>query len=126
LLHYLNDSAKQEIPIWQMISAPITSLHVRVESWVKFLGTGEVLPSQSTVGGGSLPDETLPTYVLALTVRSPNRFLEQLRICQIPVIARLEDDKVIFDPRTVLPEQEKDLLAAIQITLENRSRGLST
>jgi L-seryl-tRNA(Ser) seleniumtransferase len=70
------------------------------------------------VGGGSLPDETLPTFVLALSVHSPNRFLERLRQCQPPVIARLEDDKVVFDPRTILPEQDHDLLAAIRLSIK--------
>ena len=119
LLHYLKDEATTEIPIWQMIAAPIDILHQRVENWVESLGIGNVFSSQSTVGGGSLPDETLPTFALALPVRSPNRILEYLRTCQPPVIARLENDKVIFDPRTILPEQENDLLSAIRVTLKN-------
>jgi hypothetical protein len=35
------------------------------------------------------------------------------------VIARLETDKVVFDPRTVLPEEEQGLLAAIKLTIDN-------
>lgn len=126
LLHYLKDEAVQEIPIWQMIAASADALQHRAEYWMKTLGMGEVISNQSTVGGGSLPDETLPTFVLALSVHSPNRFLERLRQCQPPIIARLEADKVIFDPRTVLPEQEHDLLAAIHLSQENQSKGHST
>jgi L-seryl-tRNA(Ser) seleniumtransferase len=114
LLLYLKDEALREIPIWKMISATPGALRKRVESWSRTLGVGEVIPSQSTVGGGSLPEETLPTYVLALMVRSPNQFLERLRHCQPAVIGRLEADKVIFDPRTVLEDQEHELLAAIR------------
>ena len=117
LLHYLKDEATTEIPIWRMIATPIDTLRQRVENWVDALGVGEVVPSQSTVGGGSLPDETLPTFALALSARSPNRTLERLRAYQLPVIARLETDKVYFDPRTVLPEQESDLISAIRSTL---------
>jgi len=120
LLHYLKDEAVREIPIWRMIAAPAASLQNRVGNWKQDLDMGEVVPSQSTVGGGSLPDETLPTYVLALSVRSPNRFMERLRQFQPPVIARLEADNVIFDPRTILPEQDNDLLAAIRSTIKNR------
>jgi L-seryl-tRNA(Ser) seleniumtransferase len=119
LLHYFKDEALSEIPIWRMISSPIETVRQRADDWVKILGTGEVVSSQSTIGGGSLPDETLPTFVLTLRVNSPNRFLEQLRSCNPPVIARLESDRVIFDPRTILPEQENDLVSAIQRTLEN-------
>jgi len=120
LFHYLKDEAVREIPIWRMISAPADILRNRAVNWTQTLGLGEVIPSQSTVGGGSLPDETLPTYVLALSVRSPNRFLERLRQCQPPVIARLDADKVIFDPRTILPEQDNDLLVAIRSSMKNR------
>jgi L-seryl-tRNA(Ser) seleniumtransferase len=120
LLHYIKDEALREIPIWQMIAAPVGSLQQRAKKWAKTLGIGKVVSSQSTVGGGSLPDETLPTFVLALSARSPNRFMEHLRQFQPPVIARLEADKVFFDPRTILPHQDHDLLAAIHISLENQ------
>jgi L-seryl-tRNA(Ser) seleniumtransferase len=119
LLHYLKDEALQEIPIWQMITASADNLQKRAETWSLELGMGEVLPSQSTVGGGSLPEDTLPTFVLALTVRSPDRFLARLRQCQPAVIGRLEADKVLFDPRTVLEDQEHETLAAIRSSLEN-------
>jgi L-seryl-tRNA(Ser) seleniumtransferase len=118
LLHYLKDEATTEIPIWRMITTPPNILRQRVENWVNILGVGEVISSQSTVGGGSLPDESLPTFALALVVRSPNRFLELLRTRKPPVIARLETDKALFDPRTILPEEENDLLSAIRLTLE--------
>jgi L-seryl-tRNA(Ser) seleniumtransferase len=126
LLHYLKDEAIQEIPIWRMIAASPECLQLRAEAWKNILNTGEVLPSQSAAGGGSLPEETQPTYVLALSVASPNRFLEKLRHCQPPIIARLEMDKVLLDPRTVLPEQEPDLLAAIRTTLVTNQKGKST
>lgn len=113
LIHYLKDEAAREIPIWRMISTPLDILHQRVTGWASQLGYGEVIPSKSTVGGGSLPGETIPTYALALTVSSPNRLIEKLRYSSPPVIARLEEDRLILDPRTVLPEQDSDLLAAL-------------
>ncbi|HSB65680.1 MAG TPA: L-seryl-tRNA(Sec) selenium transferase [Anaerolineales bacterium] len=124
LLHYLTDEALIEIPIWRMIASTTDDLLTRANSWKQSLGTGEVIASQSTVGGGSLPDEMLPTVVLALSVSSPNRFLEQLRQCQPPVIARLENNQVIFDPRTVLPAQEVELLSAIRQTLKKDKKDI--
>jgi L-seryl-tRNA(Ser) seleniumtransferase len=118
LLHFLQGEALREIPVWKMISASPDNLQKRVELWLSSLGMGEIIPGQSTIGGGSLPEETLPTYILALTVRSPNRFLGNLRQCQPPVIGRLEADKVIFDPRTVLEDQDDELLGAIRSSLE--------
>jgi L-seryl-tRNA(Ser) seleniumtransferase len=109
LLHYLKGEAEREIPIWQMISATLDSLRQRAQDWSASLGLGEVQMSESTVGGGSLPGETLPTYVLTIKVDKPDRFLAALRQAQPPVIARLEQDHVLLDPRTVLPSQDNVL-----------------
>jgi L-seryl-tRNA(Ser) seleniumtransferase len=76
-----------------------------------------VLPGESTVGGGSLPGEMLPTFLFALDVKSPNSLLARLRLASPPIIARLENDLVLLDPRTVLPEQEDALLAGIKMAL---------
>lgn len=115
LLHYLKDEAVAEIPIWKMIAQTPAQLQARANAWSEKLGSGEVVAGQSTVGGGSLPEETLPTWLLALTLPQPNRVLARLRAASPPVIARVEADRVVFDPRTVLPEQDDALLAGIQM-----------
>jgi L-seryl-tRNA(Ser) seleniumtransferase len=80
------------------------------------------MAGESAIGGGSLPGETLPTALLALQMARPVRWLAKLRrppaSGRVPVIARVEADCVLFDPRTVLPEQETDLLASIRSALE--------
>ncbi len=118
LLHYLKDEAEREIPIWRMIATTPEQIRARAQRWAEELGRGEVIVGESTVGGGSLPGETLPTYLLALAVRSPDRFLKRLRAQQPPVIARAQDDRALLDPRTVLPEQEGALLVALHNALE--------
>ena len=114
LLHYLQDEAEQEIPIWRMIAIPTRELEVRIQGWRNFLGHGQVINGESTVGGGSLPGETLPTYLLALSPRSLKRFLVRLRTGDTPVVGRVFEDQVVFDARTVLPSQDNELLRAIQ------------
>jgi L-seryl-tRNA(Ser) seleniumtransferase len=126
LLHYLKDEAEREIPIWRMISAAPEMLRLRAQAWADALGSilpagsnlpaqnGVVIPGESAIGGGSLPGETLPTSLFTLKVKSPNRFLASLRLVNPPIIARLQDDLVVLDPRTVLPDQEEALLAGIR------------
>jgi L-seryl-tRNA(Ser) seleniumtransferase len=118
LLHYLKDEAEHEIPIWRMISTPTKQIFSRAAAWAVALGQGEVITSESTVGGGSLPGETLPTYLLSLPIRKPDRLLARLRQQNPPVIARLQDDRVVLDPRSVLPEQEEALLRGLKRALE--------
>ena len=117
LLHYLKDEALAQIPIWRMIAEPVEQIRQRAYRWIDVLGQGEVIAGQSTVGGGSLPGETLPTCLVALNVRNPNRVLAKLRAAQPAVIARFQDDRLVLDPRTVLVEQESTLLGSLLQTL---------
>lgn len=111
LRHYLRGEAEAEIPVWRMIAAEADQLRERAESWRAALGGGEVVADQSPIGGGSLPGETRPTFALRL----PNAGLAaQLRRNDPPIIARVVDDGVQLDPRTVLPEQEPALLEALR------------
>ena len=120
LLHYLKDEAESEIPIWQMISMEREQVKARADAWRVTLGQGEVVESESTVGGGSLPGESLPTWVLALDVKSPNKFMSKLRASNPPLIARTENDRVLLDPRTVLPEQAETLLSILKPLLSEK------
>ncbi len=117
LLHYLKDEAEREIPIWKMISMPLNDVKARAEKWAAELGAGLVVENEATVGGGSLPGESFPSYVLELNPKSPDKYLKKLRGQVPPVIARTENDKVLLDPRTVFPEQEKALLKALRNAL---------
>ncbi|MFN8385483.1 MAG: L-seryl-tRNA(Sec) selenium transferase [Anaerolineales bacterium] len=115
LLHYLKDEAEREIPVVRMMSLTARQVEVRAEAWRKAAGQGEVVESKSTVGGGSLPEESMPTFVLSLQVKSPDKFLAKLREANPPVIARTENDRVLLDPRTVLDDDA--LLRVLKETL---------
>ncbi|MDH5505955.1 MAG: L-seryl-tRNA(Sec) selenium transferase [Anaerolineae bacterium] len=117
LLHYLKDEAERKIPIWQMVSTSPEMVRSRAHAWAEQLGTGTVIPGESAIGGGSLPGETLPTYLLALDIPAPQEFLQLLRQAHPPVIARMQDEQVVFDPRTVSLDQEGALLVGVQNSL---------
>lgn len=120
LLHYLKDEALKEIPVWQMISVSEKELHDRVSGWIAALGVGEAIQGESAVGGGSLPGQVLPTWLLALPNSSPTKLLVRLREFKPPVIARIQDDRVVLDPRTILPEQDDTLLSILnKLTAED-------
>ncbi len=118
LMHYLKDEAEREIPIWRMISLTLKQVRGRAEAWRRELGQGQVVEGESTVGGGSLPGEAIPTCLLSLNVKRPDKFLKALREQHPPIIARTENDQVLLDPRTVLPEQEGALLVGLANVLK--------
>ncbi|MBP7692424.1 MAG: L-seryl-tRNA(Sec) selenium transferase [Anaerolineales bacterium] len=117
LTHYLKDEAVREIPLWRMLAAPLAELERRAERWREALGAGVVSAGDSTVGGGSLPGETLPTRVLALTVKAPNAVAARLRAQPAPVIARVAAGQVLLDPRTVADSEESALLESVAAAL---------
>jgi L-seryl-tRNA(Ser) seleniumtransferase len=65
-----------------------------------------VIELDSTVGGGSLPGQTLPSAGVAVRVASPTRALARLRSGPDRVLARIVDDEVAFDLRTVEPFED--------------------
>jgi len=117
LRHYLLGEATREIPVWRMISTPADALRKRARAWARRLVAAgleaAVVAGQSTVGGGSLPGETLPTWLLALTVPSPDAFARALRMGKPAIVPRIEEDRLLFDPRTVLPDEDAALLKGI-------------
>ena len=123
LLHYVKDEAASAIPVWRMIAQSPADLELRARGWQRRIGRRATLQQgQSTVGGGSLPGETLPTWLLLLSaehvVGGAAELARRLRRQSTPVVARIIDERVALDPRTVLPEEEGSLLTAIHQALD--------
>ena len=100
-----------------MISTSESSLKTRAKLWQSALGcSSSIEKSRSAVGGGSLPGETLPTWVLSLDCRNVGAegVMRRLRESDTPVVARIDEDRVLLDPRTVLPEEDGPLLDALR------------
>jgi L-seryl-tRNA(Ser) seleniumtransferase len=107
------------IPVWGMLGASKEAMAHRAESWKQRLGAlglgAELADGESAVGGGSLPGQTLPTTVLVLT---PGRIgaaelLRRLRDHEPPLVGRIDQEKVLLDPRTVLPDEDDALIDAV-------------
>ncbi len=118
LQHYLRDEALEEVPVWQMIASPLDQLERRAASWREELKQGKLIHGQSTVGGGSLPEESLPTWLLALDSEQPDRLAARLRHLELPIIARIESGQLVLDPRTVLPDQDQALLHGLKTAVK--------
>ena len=114
---YRRGTATLEIPVWRMIAAPLESLHQRAAQWAEQLQDAgvhaSVKQSTSAVGGGALPGETLPTWAVVVHSRSASRLAARLRAWDPPIVARVDEDAVWLDPRTVLPEQDEWLVQGV-------------
>ena len=126
LLSYVWGRADQDLPVWQMISVTPDALQTRAQAFAAQLAADghhvEVLASESTIGGGSLPGETLPSAAVALP-GSPAALHARLRQGSPAVVGRILENRLLLDFRTILPEQEKTLLQAVRSAL---GQGLPT
>jgi L-seryl-tRNA(Ser) seleniumtransferase len=111
--------AVSRIPVWEMIATPADDLRVRAERMAARIGeAATVVPLASTVGGGSLPGETIASFGIAIAGRSAARTLADLRrVGPRPVIGRIEDERVVLDLRTVDPRLDDELAATVEAAL---------
>ncbi|MGI5834910.1 MAG: L-seryl-tRNA(Sec) selenium transferase [Chloroflexota bacterium] len=115
LRHYLLRDAERKIPVWRMISIPLGEIEARASRLARRLRRGglavELIPGLSTIGGGSLPGETLPTQLIAISSGAeglaPLEMAARLRRMDPPVVARLERSLLLLDLRTVRPEDDR-------------------
>lgn len=122
LRHYLTGRAQDEVPVWRMIAAAPEALAARAEGWRRALAERlgadgaarlAVVPAESTIGGGSLPGEVLPTFALAIAVDHPDALAAALRAAPVPVVGRVDDGRVWLDPRTVLDGEDDAVVRAV-------------
>jgi L-seryl-tRNA(Ser) seleniumtransferase len=113
---YRAGRAETAIPVWRMIAAPLVELERRAQALAEATGS-EVVSLESTVGGGSLPGETLPSFGVGLGGRSADKLLASLRRGRPAVIGRIEGGRVVLDLRTTDATRDDDLGAAIRSAL---------
>ncbi|TMG71952.1 MAG: L-seryl-tRNA(Sec) selenium transferase [Chloroflexi bacterium] len=121
LASYRDDRATEELPVWRMIAAPPSDLAGRAGVIADKLSRAgvhaEVIETRSTVGGGSLPEETQPSYAVALSGAPATSLAARLRSAQPPVVARIIDERVALDLRSVLAEHDEELARAVAAAL---------
>jgi len=121
LRHYQRSEAELHIPIWRMISIQPAKIASRAASWVSRLQaqgiTAHTQRGESTIGGGSLPGETLPTTLVALDAAhvplSLDELAKRLRLRPLPIITRILRDTLLLDPRTVLEEEDEEVVRGL-------------
>jgi L-seryl-tRNA(Ser) seleniumtransferase len=118
---YERGEALRELPVWRAIARPLDELEATARRWLAevapFAPRAEVRPGRSAVGGGTLPGETLPTWLLALPGHDAEGLLAALRRAPMPVVARIAEGAVLLDPRTVLDGEEPALLEGLRKAL---------
>lgn len=123
--HYAKGDAEHEVPVWRMIALPFAAIEARAGHWVDGCGAHAAVETcESTVGGGSLPGESLPSAACVITPPSgAETFAEALRAADPPVVARIHEGRVWLDPRTVDPSEDAHVLATLTGLLKASGDG---
>jgi L-seryl-tRNA(Ser) seleniumtransferase len=111
-------AARRTIPVLAMLTEPAASLAERAGALAGAIPAGfqpTLKPGQSAVGGGSFPDAPLPTTVVTLHpgARGANALALELRLGDPSVLARVEADRVVLDPRTIPTERFPAIAASL-------------
>lgn len=115
LVEHLAGRAHDTVPVLRMLHAPLEMVEARARALAATLGAGgwttSVVPGASAIGGGSAPGVTVPTVLVRLARNdwSADRLEAWLRTLDPPVIARIQDDAVMLDLRTVDPSDDAKL-----------------
>jgi L-seryl-tRNA(Ser) seleniumtransferase len=114
--------AETQIPVWVMLGRSVGELRERAAAIVARIGdAAEVVDLESTVGGGSLPGQTMRSAGVAIRRGSADRLLAALRRHgRSAVIGRIEDARVVLDLRTVDPSRDEALAAIVTAVLAAR------
>jgi L-seryl-tRNA(Ser) seleniumtransferase len=118
---YLNEPrALAEVPVLRMLHTPLEELKQQARTLAKRLREiGVIAETEETtafVGGGSLPEQSLPTFVVAVTPPglSDEQFAERLRTGEPAVLGRVNDGRLLLDVRTIFADQENELIDAVK------------
>ncbi len=106
------DGAVARIPFWRMATCPVEELRARAEAIADAVDAATVVETEAATGGGSLPGLTIPSAGVVLDVGAPGRVVDALRVHD--VVARIVDDRVVCDLRTVAPDDDGRLTAALR------------
>jgi L-seryl-tRNA(Ser) seleniumtransferase len=113
-------SLPEKHPLYRMLAKTVSELRVEAEGLAAAIGAGAAVEEGSSeVGGGALPEVGLPTALVAIRSEtiSAAEIAKRLRCREVPVIARIQDDRVVLDVRTLLPGEDGIVAQAVKEVL---------
>ncbi|HVA34440.1 MAG TPA: L-seryl-tRNA(Sec) selenium transferase, partial [Candidatus Baltobacteraceae bacterium] len=113
-LHLYRDRASRErIPLYRMLAATLDQLRARAQPYFEAIPGASIVETDAFVGGGSLPQARLASIAVALPVAHPDVLAASLRRANPAIVARIDEGRLLFDLRTIAPEEDDTVIATL-------------
>ncbi|HLI94487.1 MAG TPA: L-seryl-tRNA(Sec) selenium transferase [Candidatus Baltobacteraceae bacterium] len=112
---YMTPQTRAHIPFFAMLGASLDELRSRAQRYVGALPSAAIVDSSAYVGGGSLPESAVPSIAVAIEPpRGAESAAQELRRSRMPIIGRIDQDRLLLDLRTVFPSQDDEVMSALR------------
>jgi L-seryl-tRNA(Ser) seleniumtransferase len=110
---YRSKETREEIPIYRMLATTCDALRERARAYLQTIPSAAAVDSEAFIGGGSLPHVRIPSVAVALQTPYPDQLALRLRRNTVPIVARIESERVLLDLRTIEPEADASVVRAL-------------
>lgn len=118
---YRAGSARDRIPVYRMLAASLDELRIRAQAYLTAIPGATAIESDAYVGGGALPQARIASIAVALSTEKSDSLAARLRRNDPPIVARIEDRRLLLDLRTVAPCEDEAVLSAVAAQLASGS-----
>ncbi len=110
---YRSKETREKIPFYRMLAASTEQLRERGRAYAERFASARIIESEAYVGGGSLPHARIDSIAIALPTSFADDLAAHLRRAATPIVSRVEQQKVVLDLRTIEPESDAEVIAAL-------------
>jgi L-seryl-tRNA(Ser) seleniumtransferase len=110
---YRNESARERLPIYRMLSTTPAELRARAGAYTAAVAAAKIVDTIGYIGGGALPQASIASVGVAIQTPEPDALSARLRCGDPAIVARIENDRVVLDLRTVSPSEDERVVARL-------------
>lgn len=111
---YRDADSHERLPIYRMLAASLLELRERANAYLDAFAGATVVESDAYFGGGALPQTRIASIAVALVPSDPQRFAAALRSAEPAIVARIENERVLLDLRTIAPVEDDLVIATVR------------
>lgn len=114
-LQFYREGAVRRIPIYRMLAATLDELRARAQAYIAAVSNSKIIESEAYVGGGALPQAAVASIAVAIATPAPDALAADLRRGNPPIVARIDEARVLLDLRAIAPEEDKIVIERLTV-----------